>query len=201
MLEDILSNISSLTPLWIYISIFFFAYIENIFPPSPSDVAIVVGGTLVGTGTIHLIPAIIFSTFGSVLGFLTAFLIGWQVDKRLIHSGKFKFINVQSVEKVENSFKKFGYYLIVANRFLPGTRAVISFFAGISRLDIKTTTVLCAVSALVWNILLLLLGMFFGENLDKVDYFLSTYTNIVIAITVLVIALLVVRYFWNKRKK
>ena len=201
MLEDILTNISSLTPLWIYISIFFFAYIENIFPPSPSDVAIVVGGTLVGTGTIYLIPAIIFSTTGSVLGFLTAFLIGWQIDKRLIHSGKFRFINVESVEKVENSFKKFGYYLIVANRFLPGTRAVISFFAGISRLDIKTTTVLCAVSALVWNILLLLLGMFFGENLDKVDYFLSTYTNIVIAITVLVIALLVLKYFWSKRKK
>lgn len=201
MLEDILSNISSLTPFWIYISIFFFAYIENLFPPSPSDVAIVVGGTLVGTGAIHLIPAIIFSTTGSVMGFLTAFLIGWQIDKRLIHSGKFKFINVQSVEKVENSFKKFGYYLIVANRFLPGTRAVISFFAGISRLDVKTTTVLCTVSALVWNILLLLLGMFFGENLDKVDYFLSTYTNIVIAITVLVIALFLVKYFWNKRKK
>ena len=71
---------------------------------------------------------------GSLAGFLTAFIIGWQFDKKLIHSGKIKFVNVQSIDKVETAFRKWGYYLIVANRFLPGTRAVISFFAGMSRL-------------------------------------------------------------------
>ena len=103
MFETILSQFSDFTPFWIYITIFFFAYLENLFPPSPSDLIVVIGGSLVGTGSLHLVPTFLFGTVGSLLGFLTAFLIGWQFDKKVLHSGKLKFINIESVEKVENA--------------------------------------------------------------------------------------------------
>jgi membrane protein DedA with SNARE-associated domain len=41
MIEDILSHIGELTPFWIYASLFAFAYVENVFPPSPSDLVVV----------------------------------------------------------------------------------------------------------------------------------------------------------------
>ncbi len=201
MFEDILSRIGDFAPLWIYIFLFGFAYLENLFPPSPSDIAIVVGGSLIGTGALSFVPAIIFSTGGSVAGFLTAFAIGWQFDKKLIHSGKLKFINIESVEKVESAFRKYGYYLIVANRFLPGTRAVISFFAGMSRLDIHKTMILSTISSLIWNSVLLYLGIVFGENIDTVDQYLSTYSNIVILISVIIVLFLLFRLFLQKKKK
>lgn len=201
MFEDILSRIGDFAPLWIYIFLFGFAYLENLFPPSPSDIAIVVGGSLIGTGALSFVPAIIFSTGGSVAGFLTAFAIGWQFDKKLIHSGKLKFINIESVEKVESAFRKYGYYLIVANRFLPGTRAVISFFAGMSRLNIHKTMILSTVSSLMWNSILLYLGIVFGENIDTVDQYLSTYSNIVILISVIIVLFLLFRLFLQKKKK
>lgn len=201
MVEQILSRFSDLAPIWIYILLFSFAYVENLFPPSPSDIVIVIGGSLIGTGYLSFLPALVFSTGGSTAGFLTAFAIGWQFDKRLIHSGKIKFINVQSVEKVENAFRKWGYYLIVANRFLPGTRAVISFFGGMSRLDIHRTVFLSTVSSLLWNIVLLYLGMEFGRNVALVDSYLNTYSNIVIAVTAIVILFFLIKYFYNKMKK
>lgn len=201
MFEEILTRISELSPLWIYLTIFFFAFIENLFPPSPSDMVIVVGGSLVGASDLHFTPVLIFATSGSLVGFLTAFAIGWQVDKKILHSGKIKFFTIESVEKVENAFRKYGYFLIIANRFLPGTRAVISFFAGMSRLNIHYTVLLSAASALIWNSILISLGMVFGENIQKVDTFLSTYNQIVIALTVVVIAFLVIRYLIKKRKK
>ncbi len=200
MFETIFSEFSSFTPFWIYLTIFFFAYIENLFPPSPSDMVVVIGGSLVATGSLHFIPLFLFATSGSLLGFLTAFIIGWQFDKRLIHSGKLKFITVQSFEKVETSFRKYGYYLIVANRFLPGTRAVISFFAGMSRLHVDKTTLLSLTSSAIWNVILIYLGIAFGENIDLIDSYLNTYSNIILIITAVIILIFIVRYFIKKRK-
>lgn len=200
MFENILTEIANLTPIWIYVTIFLFAYAENLFPPSPSDLVVVIGGSLVGTGTLSLIPLLIFSTGGSVAGFLCAFALGWQFDKRLLHSGKIKFIKIESVEKVENAFRKYGYFLIVANRFLPGTRAVISFFAGMSRLDVHKTMLLSTVSSLLWNFILIYLGMMFGENIISVDKYLSTYSNIVVTVSILLVIILVIKYFLVKKK-
>lgn len=200
MFESILTQISDFTPIWIYLTIFFFAYIENLFPPSPSDIVVVIGGSLVGTGTISFIPLFISATLGSLTGFLTAFIIGWQFDKKLVHSGKIKFINIQSVDKVETAFRKWGYYLIVANRFLPGTRAVISFFAGMSRLNVNKTSLLSLVSAAIWNTFLIYLGITFGNNVDVIDRYLNTYSNIVLIITGVVILFFVVKLLITKRK-
>ena len=200
MFEDILTQISTFSPIWIYLTLFFFAFIENVFPPSPSDVLLVVGGTLIGTGAISFILALAFATIGSITGFMLMFYIGSTVDKKVIHSGRFRYIPLNTIEKVEIWFRKYGYFVIVANRFMPGTRAVISFFAGISNLDPKKTILLCFVSALLWNAILLYLGFVFGDNVEMVDEYLNTYSNIVIAITAVVILFFIVRFFFRKRK-
>ena len=200
MFEDILSQISTFAPIWIYITLFFFAFIENVFPPSPSDLVIVIGGTLVGTGDLNFILTLLFATIGSITGFMLMFYIGSTVDRRVVESGKYKFVPVDAIHKVETWFRKYGYFVIVANRFMPGTRAVISFFAGISNLDPKRTTALCLVSALAWNIIMLYLGFVFGDNVQLVDEYLTTYTNIVIAVTSVVILFFIVRLFFRKRK-
>jgi membrane protein DedA with SNARE-associated domain len=200
MFEDILSQISTFPPIWIYITMFLFAFVENVFPPSPSDVVLVVGGSLVGTGAIGFILSLIFATIGSITGFMLMFYIGSTVDKKLIHAGRFKYIPVNSIDKVETWFRKYGYFVIVANRFMPGTRAVISFFAGISNLDPKRTITLCFVSALLWNTIMLYLGFVFGDNVAKVDDYLTTYTNIVIVVTVVVILFFIIRLFFRKKK-
>ncbi|MDY0081919.1 MAG: DedA family protein [Ignavibacteriaceae bacterium] len=200
MIEDLLVRISVLSPIWIYILLFAFAYVENLFPPSPSDTVIVIGGTLVGTNYLHFIPTLIFATGGSIAGFLTAFGIGWLLDKKIIHSGKLKFLNVQTIEKAETAFRKWGYYLIVANRFLPGTRAVISFFGGMSRLDVHKTMLLSSISSLLWNIILIYLGIVFGENVALVDKYLSTYSNIVVAVTIIIILAFIINYFIKRKR-
>ena len=200
MFEDILSQFSTFPPIWIYVTLFLFAFVENVFPPSPSDFVIVIGGTLVGAGNLNFVLSLIFATIGSITGFMLMFYIGSTVDKKVIHSGKFRFIPIDSIDKVEKWFRKYGYMVIVANRFMPGTRAVISFFAGISNLEPKKTTYLCFVSALAWNIIMLYLGFVFGDNIHLVDEYLTTYSNIVIVVTILVILFFVVRFFFRKRK-
>ncbi|MGA8263067.1 MAG: DedA family protein [Ignavibacteriaceae bacterium] len=200
MFENILSDISRLAPFWIYVVLFFFSFIENVFPPSPSDFVILVGGSLIGTGTIHFIPTLLVTTIGSVLGFMTLFYIGSILDKKVLHTGKIKFISVEGLDKVENWFKRYGYGIILANRFLPGTRSVISFFAGMSRLDVKKTAIYCAVSAFIWNALIIYLGFIFGHNIELIDKYLSTYSNMVLAITGLIVVIFLIRFFLRKKR-
>ena len=200
MFENILNQISTFPPVWVYIIMMLFAFIENVFPPSPSDIVIVIGGTLVGAGDLSFILALIFSTLGSITGFMLMFYIGSTVDKKLIHSGRFKYIPINSINIVEAWFRKYGYFVIIANRFLPGTRAVISFFAGISNLEPKKTFSLCFISALVWNIIMLYLGFMFGNNVEAIDSYLTTYSNIVIVATIAIVLLLIIRFMFRKRK-
>ena len=200
MFESILNQISSFPPVWIYITLFLFAFVENVFPPSPSDFVVVVGGSLIATGTIDFIPTLILTSLGTIIGFMVLFYIGSTVDKKVIHSGKFKFIPVDAIDKVEIWFKKYGYGIILANRFMPGTRAVISFFAGLSHLDVKKTIILSTISAFAWNALILYLGYIFGDNVELVDQYLTTYTNIVIGITVVVALFFIIRFYLRKKK-
>ena len=200
MIEHILEFISQLTPFWIYVALFFFSFIENVFPPSPSDLVVIVGGSLIGTGELHFIPTLIITTIGSVIGFMTLFYIGTQLDRKVIQAGKIKFISIEALTKVELWFKKWGYWIILANRFLPGTRSVISFFSGLSELDFRKTAVLATISALVWNAVIIYLGVIFGNNIEIIDRYLSTYKNIAWIITGLMVAVIALRLIFKKRK-
>ncbi len=200
MIEHVLKFISELTPFWIYIALFFFSFVENVFPPSPSDLVIVVGGSLIGTGELHFIPTLLITTIGSVIGFMTLFFIGTQLDRKVIQAGKIKFISIEGLTKVELWFKKWGYWIILANRFLPGTRSVISFFAGLSELNFKKTAILASISAIIWNAIIIYLGIIFGTNIEIIDKYLSTYSNIAWILTGLIAAVVALRFLLRKRK-
>ena len=200
MFEDILNNISNLTPFWIYVTLFIFAFVENVFPPSPSDLVVVVGGSLVSTGVISFIPTLVLTTIGSMIGFMVLFYIGSTVDKKIIHAGKFRYIPVDAIDKVERWFKKYGYWVIAVNRFFPGTRSVISFFSGMSMLNVKKTVILASLSAFLWNAIIIYLGYVFGSNITVVDEYLSTYSNIAIAITVIIVLIIFVKFVIGRMK-
>lgn len=125
--------------------------------------------------------------------------IGAWFGRRILETGRLRFISLDTLHKAEAWFGRYGYWLIVLNRFLAGTRAIVAFFAGISTLDFKKTLVLSAISALVWNSILIYSGYALGRNWEKVGLYLSTYSQVVTALLLLVVIVLVVRWL-SKRK-
>lgn len=200
MLQEIISYISTLDPALIYVVLFFFAFVENIFPPSPSDFVVLIGSTLVAKSAIGFIPILILTSIGSAIGFIVMYFFGEFLGEKLIRSGRFKFIKNESLEKADRFFHRYGYNLILINRFLPGTRAVVSFFSGVHKLKPARTFVYAAVSSFFWNVLLIFLGIQLGKNLDLVDYYLSKYSEFVLLLTVLIIIVLVVKFIMKKKK-
>ncbi len=202
MLETAINFLnSSYIPVWgILAFALFISYLENVFPPSPSDTIVILLGSFVGIGKIGFFQLLLFTSIGSTLGFLTMYYLGSGFGHRIVKSKKWTFINEENLVKPRAWFKKYGYFLIVVNRFLSGTRAVISFFAGMSELKVTTTIILATISGIIWNGILIALGMAAGQNWHLVDKTMELYGNIVFIVVAVVVLFFVAKFFYDKRK-
>lgn len=199
MFEEILTSIGTYSPMYVYFILLVIPFIENIFPPSPSDVIVVIAGTLIVLGQINFIPALIVASAGSEIGFLLLFFLGRQADKKIIQAGKMKFISRDALATAEHWFNKFGFVIILMNRFISGVRSIIAFFAGVSELPVKKTILLSSASSILWHAALLALGVFFGENIHTIDRYLAIYSTVVTIIIITGIA--GACYFFFRKKK
>lgn len=184
MEETVINFLSSplISPVVIFLVAFFFQFIENLFPPSPSDVVLLFLGSLVSFNKVDFLPLLAVATFGSLLGFMTMFTIGKLFGEKILDTGKFKFISPESLAKARGWFNRWGYGMVVANRFLSGTRAVVSFFAGAAELSALKSSLYAGISACIWNALILYAGMTFGNNWKNAVIFLELYWKIVLAV-------------------
>jgi len=177
MLELLIEMLRTLDPSLVYMAVFAVALLENLFPPFPSDLVIVFGGSLVGTGRLSFPAALLCATAGGTIGFVIMFGIGRWFGEKILAQERILFIRRQSVERVDAWFRRYGFWLIVANRFLAGTRAVVSFVAGMAEMGLLPTIGLCALGALVWNAVLLAGGYYLGDNWSRIGATLAAYSE------------------------
>ena len=102
------------------------------------------------------------------------------------------------MNKVEDWIPKKGLLIILLNRFLAGTRSVVSIFAGFARLGWIKVNVLAFISSLVWNGILITAGYYAGKNWSYVESMLQNYNIFISVIIVLAISAGVILY---KRRK
>ena len=144
--------------------------------------------------------ALFSATSGGLLGFMSMYMIGKWFGNTIIEKGKLSFISIEAIHKIEQWFVRYGYWLIVANRFLSGTRAVISLFAGMSNLDFVKTTSLSFLSALLWSGILVYAGYSLGQHWEDIGVYLKMYSEIITAAIFVVALIFLLKYFLKKRK-
>jgi membrane protein DedA with SNARE-associated domain len=189
---DVFLNWLTTVPNWlIYLLLAVSAFVENIFPPIPGDTITAFGAFLVGTGRLDFMGVYLTTTIGSVIGFLFLFWLGLFLGRRFFLEKDHRFFKANDILRAEAWFRKYGYWLIVTNRFLPGVRSVISIAGGISRLKSSTVALLATASAAAWNLIWILAGYFLGTNWEAVRETLAKlmfkYNMIILGIGVLVV--------------
>ncbi len=200
-METLLQFMRSLDPTLIYAILFLIAFIENIFPPAPSDMVVVFGGSLVGIGVLNPVAALGWTTLGSAIGFMVMYGVGAWFDRSIVEKRRPKFLPEAAIKKVEEWFRKYGLWIIVINRFLAGTRAVVSFCAGMAKMNLMQTVLLSTASALAWNILLLLGGFYLGHHWQKIGFYLHAYSQLVTILMIVIVAIILGHYLLNQRKR
>jgi membrane protein DedA with SNARE-associated domain len=202
MLEYLDQLLSHLSPMMAYFILFLSAIIENIFPPIPGDTVTVLGAYLTSTGKLDFWGVYLSTTAGSVAGFFMMYLAGIKFGRSFINSRfRAKVFSESQLNKVQIWFSKYGYMVIAGNRFLSGTRSVISLFAGFFHLNWVKVLLLSTVSALIWNGLLIYGGYLLGVNWQSITGIISEYNYVVISLTLVFIAFIIYRRFRKKRLK
>ncbi|MBN2038661.1 MAG: DedA family protein [Spirochaetes bacterium] len=154
--------------LFLYIFLFISAVIENLFPPVPGDTITAFGAFLVGTGRLSYLLVYISTTIGSVTGFMLLFLFGKFLGRNFFELKNYKYFSFDKIRKTESWIQKYGYRIILFNRFMPGIRSVISITTGISKLKVNRVILLSLISALVWNFIWIQAGFMLGNNWETV---------------------------------
>lgn len=195
----IIEQLRQLSPFWVYVVLFIAAYIENIAPPVPGDTVTVFGAYLAGIGVINFYEGWILTNLGSIAGFYTMFLIGKWLGNKFLERKKWWFFRVEHYEKVSCWFRKYGYGVIAANRFLSGARSIIALSAGISEMKNLPVLVFSAISAIIWNGVIMYAGMKLGANWSSIIQIIARYNKIIFFIVALMFTVWVL-YKFLKRK-
>jgi len=201
--QELVQWIDTLPVVSIYAVFFMIAYIENVVPPIPGDVLVAFGGYLAAEGIIDLFPVLALTTVASVIGFMTMYWLGshwgFQIKEKKDRFWMARFISLKYINRAQDWMRRWGQGVILANRFLAGTRSVISLTAGISHTKISYTIINSTLSSLIWNSILLAFGWIVRKNWQVIGEYLSIYSRIILALIALFIIVRIgIFYFKNK---
>ncbi|MBQ8493117.1 MAG: DedA family protein [Alistipes sp.] len=152
-----------------YLFVFVFMVIESSFIPFPSEVVVPPAAYLAcTTGDMNVVMIVVVATLGAIVGALInyylAVWIGRPVVYRFANSrwGRLCLLDTQKVEKAEAYFYKHGAISTLIGRLIPAVRQLISIPAGLAKMNIITFIVFTALGAMIWNIILAVLGYWLG---------------------------------------
>jgi membrane-associated protein len=139
----------------------------------------------------------------AVVGNTVNWFIGLKFGGLLLRPrpGKKPLINPDDIEKTRRFFDRWGGWAVTLGRFLPIIRTLTPFVAGLGRMGFAKFSLYNVLGGVVWTVLFVLAGFFFGSQAWVKDNFsLVVLALIVIPGAPAVIAILL-RWARNRKQK
>lgn len=174
---------------------------ENLFPPIPSEVILPSAGFAAASGSMGLVSAIVWATFGSVVGALALYALGAWFGRARFYSlaSKIPFVKETDIERAEAWFVRRGPLAVLLGRVVPVVRSLISIPAGIERMKLLPFTLYTAIGSALWNSVLIGAGYALGANWEIVEEWISRYQLIVFSLAGIALIVWLVRK-WTVRR-
>lgn len=174
-------------------------FMENVFPPIPSEAILPLAGFLTGQGRMWLPAVIIAATLGAVAGALVLYVLGaWFGDHRIrwlvVHYGKWLALTEADLDTANGWFDRHGGKAVMVCRLVPIVRSVISIPAGLRRMNLPLFMLYTAIGSGLWNTLLVVAGWWLGENWEQVGGYVDYLEYPVIIAAVAAVAW----YVWKR---
>ncbi|MEI8186218.1 MAG: DedA family protein [Chlorobiaceae bacterium] len=211
MLDSVIAYVQSADPIAIYFILFLIAFLKNFFPIVPLDLPIALTGYLLVYKKLSILFAILWPSLGSTLGFMAIYLVSRKFGMKLyarditsipprwgerIH----KLFPPAEVEFIRQRFATHGYLAVLLNRFLLGSRSLISPVTGLMHLNAFLVFLAAGISAIAWNVLLVYGGYLLGKHWEDIGGFVFMYSVPVTVLFALVIAFAVIKYRKERKK-
>lgn len=189
-----------------YFGVFFLILIENVFPPIPSEVILLISGFFSTYTNLSVLYMIVASTLGSFLGAIILYYIGKIFNKERLKKivngrlGKILFLKENDIDKADEWFDNKGNKSVFFCRFVPIVRSLISIPAGMSEMPMGKFIIYTICGSMIWNTVLICLGYRLGSNWEYVLTILDKYQMVVIVILVIIFGYVIIKFYRKKRK-
>lgn len=162
-------------------------FLENLFPPIPSEVILPLAGFTAAGGRYTPVEAVLWATLGSVTGALLLYGLGAALglDRLRLIAQRMPLVDVADIDKADGWFDRHGPKAVFLGRFIPGIRSLISIPAGIDRMSLPTFLGLTTAGSLLWNSLFIWIGYQLGDRYHLVEQYMDPISKVVYALIVL----------------
>lgn len=158
--------------------LFFASFIEYVFPPFPGDMVVLLGAWYGAHGELSWPATFLWVTLGAIAGAAVDHRIGVWLAPRLARRAEAGDHELaRKLVRFEASYRRWGGWLLVLNRFMPGIRAFLFVAAGASGIPLRRVLLLGGLSACAWNALLLAAGAFVARNAEELVWLFDRYTR------------------------
>lgn len=196
MLEWITSTMSSLG----YLGIALLMFLENLFPPIPSELVMPVAGFTVAQGKMEFAPVVLAGVVGTVIGALPWYYAGTILGEKRLEKladkyGRWLTISSKDIKKAKRWFDRHGSKAVFFCRLVPGVRTLISLPAGMSSMALLPFLLYSTLGTLLWVGILTYAGYVLGNNYYLVEEYMGPISKIIL------VALIVTFFVWVVRRK
>ena len=173
-----------------YFGVFLLLFIENIFPPLPSEVVAPFCGYAAARGEMSIAGVIAAAVLGSMAGQMPWYVAGRMLGGKRIEVlaaryGRWLTVTPREVRHVFDWFARFGAASVFFGRMIPAVRAVISLPAGIARVPLGRFLFYSLAGTTIWMGGLTYAGYRLGQNYELVAKYIEPGTKIVVALVVI----------------
>ena len=198
-----LKSIIETYDLWTYAFLFLVIFCETglIFTPFlPGDSLLFAAGAFAAIGSLNIALVFLLIFIASVLGDFVNFNVGKYLGPIIFKKEKSLLFNKDYLIHTEQFYEKYGSKTIIAARFIPIIRTFAPFVAGIGKMNRLTFIFYNIVGALLWCLLFILGGYFFGNITFVKEHFNWVVIGIVM-ISFAPVVKVILHRLWKKRKK
>ncbi len=192
--------ITNIMDSWGYLGIVLLMFLENIFPPIPSELVMPLAGFTASLDKLNIAFVIVAGTIGSVLGGLPWYYAARYLGEERLKDwadqyGKWLTLRRKDLEKSSQWFSKHSSKAVMICHLVPGIRTLISMPAGIHQMNLVKFLIYTALGAGFWVAVLAIAGYKLGENYERVEKYLGPASLIVL------VALVIYGILWVMRRK
>lgn len=182
-------------------------FLENLFPPLPSEVILPLAGfmttpqnTTMANFTVAGVTLV--GCLGSLAGAWVFYgLAAWFGEERIRwlvkRFGKYFLLKDNDFDRALLFFNRYHSYVIFFGRFIPIIRSLISLPAGIARMNPFIFTAFTAAGTAIWSFVLTYAGRILGENWPLISAFIKKYEKGVIVVCVLLVLGFIIKRLYD----
>lgn len=168
-------------------------FLENIFPPIPSEVVLPLAGSLTNSGHFTIVGVVLWGMVGALVGALIFYALGKWISEDHLRVmiekyGKFAMLNVDDFDRAVDFFNRHGELTIFFGRMVPIVRSLISIPAGLVSMNLVKFCFYTILGTSLWNLVLSFAGRLLGKQWPLVMEWVGIYQNIVLLIAGLAVA-------------